>query len=1259
MEFPKSYNYYTLAKDLFLEPHYPRIFGKVLDANTPNELAGVSLELEEGYAFTPEDNAKILSRITKIFQDASLNDCVNSGGNGVGLCIPPLQKVVSASDGSFAFNDLTLLYSQKRTAVIGPSRRLRVKHPGYKQAIRNYAPLDFGKQVNVEIELEKAGQLAGYIRDAETGKGLRAEVRLLSGNSVQSNQNTGYYKIPVPRLPGQPQQLIVEKHGYITDTLTFVAGQLTQTLDVNLYTVKRRLKVVVFVKGSPFIPVKNCHVNILDVKNNQGYPIGYTTDDNGVVELSFDNAGLEPNQVYRIRVGISPIEFPATDRNFETQYYDVEIPVSSKPTHIVSWLPRAACLKGKVYAGVGTESPVYEANVRYLGSQETLTSLSGATGDYQMFNVPVRFYKQTFTASKSQSNYIGDEKQFRILEATNQCINQDFNLTVYDDMDITRLMGFPMEVTKLVATDDGKVLISGNITDLPTNDQFSANPGATLGFREIEIQPGSQTNENGIPIAEPSTLPVSLKSPAFNLKVFNTFSGSLSAPNGLVIDRYNAGSPYGVIKGRVMIPPTEFNISLVGLPDLYLATTTGSGTTKMLIPAFVADPQVTKPASIPSTGFFVCNNEGGEVRYSFPQFTNAAYADPAKSFLNQNQVLLQTTLHTNCDNTSPRNLRINVGNVVITKNEVQLGQNNPITLQLGQWKLTSNDWDLSSNGILLKNATIDAKIKAGIKDLEITYATLKYQKSKADFSNITLLNSIPLHITTANKGLTYVEDGGIMKWKLFAASGEEPQTAYIEQLPGLGNQRVPISLISLLSDGSEPRINIMNASIKLFGVVDFITYAGAKILVYEFADPQYIVIQGKYKPRIQYIDEFAGNMAWEKTSSGHTFKVNSPGTINFIHNNMSFMWDRNSIGFSNDLFTARGTAGEDGKLLPVNVVLLHRSASTIVEIPPNENIFITQDKSKYFEKVVGGMELNKSINKWNNFWFEGEMIGMTGISDNPQKSRIKFVCEGEISAQGQSIKVSKLDDFPGMSFTYDFANSRLKGTLNIHKNLMGMQADGVADCIFDPNGWYLNIGGEIQIPGIGGCNLFGLFGDYSAVPPALAAPFGALTCIPPAFQNKVSGFLLQGSLTKEILPAQGWGVPVPKSDQVLGVNVNADVSLYARTWMSFDPAVNTYGLALMATGDVAGNASIEVFKVSAYAQAQLGVAGVYYSNGNYDITGCGSLSVGASAEFLTPLGWIDWGVDAPDFGLKLKIASTGTDFNLFFGSCTSRGSLCP
>lgn len=1251
-EFPTIY--YTLPKSLYLQPNFPRIFGKVLDSPAPLPMAGVSLSMRETYEFKSQDQAKILYPAYKASQNSALNNCVNSSNSSINQCIPPDIKVISASDGTFTFNDLTLLFSKSSKKVIGPTRQIKTKHPGYKQDIRSYTSIDYGKQVYNNIILTKGAYLSGFIRDAETGQGLKAKIRLMGDNSFESS-NGGYYRIPVLKIPGQPQKLIVERQNYITDTITFVAGQDNQSLDINLYSAKRRLKVKIFLKDHLFNPIYNCWVHVLDVKNNQGYPIGDFSGEDGIVELSFKNAGDNPNQVYRVRVGM----LSYTDRNFETRYFNVKIPVSGNPTLIMCGLPRATCLTGIVYAGEGSESPVHHGTVRYQGYLDTLTSIT-SLGEYRMTNVPVRSFNQYFVASKSQSNFIGDEKRLLLNVASNQCVTQDFHLTVYDDMDITQLMGFPMEVTRLTATDDGKVFINGNITDLPANDQFETHTGKILAFNNIQIKKGSKTNIKGVPIAEPATLPVKLiTSTLDNLKVLNTFDGKLSAPGGLLIDRYKTGSPYGVIKGRVMVPPTEFNTALVSLPHLYLATSTGTGTAKMLVPVFVADPQVKKPVTLPASGFFVCNNQGADIRYSFPHFQDAAYADPAKSFLNKDKVSLQTTLHTNCDNTIPKNLKLNMGMVEITKSGPSIPQSNTITLQLDKWKLTSNDWEISTSGIWLKNANIQAKVPAGIKDLEITYSTLKFQNATANFDNINLLGNIPLKVTTPHKGLIYIESGGKMQWQLYAAGEGGSQAAHIEQLPGLGNQKIPISLVTMLSDGSDPKILVKKTNIKLFEIVDFETYDGTVINIYELSSPPWIQVQGKYKPGIQYINEFAGNMVWEKKSQGYEFLVNNPGSLNFIHNNMLFEWIKSSINISNDLFTVKGTTHEQGKLMPVNINLFHQNASTRIEIPANEKIYITQDKSKFFDKVVGGMELNKATNTWNNFWFEGEMMGMKGISDNPQKSRVKFVCNGEIAAVGQSIKVSKLDDFPGMSFTYDFTNSRLIGSIDINKNLMGMQANGIANCVFDPNGWYLNIIGNIDITGIGGCDLFGLFGDYKAVPPALGAPFGALKCIPTEFQNKVSGFLLQGGITKQLIPSIEWGVTIPVIEEFVGVQVNADLSINARTWMSFDPTVNTYGFSLLAEGAISGGASGGVFRLSTYAGAQLGISGVYYSNGNYNITGCGSMKAGVEAEVYTPppIGWIGVDIPSPEIGLTMKISSSGKGFSLILGSCGD--NLCP
>jgi len=184
-----------------------------------------------------------------------------------------------------------------------------------------------------------------------------------------------------------------------------------------------------------------------------------------------------------------------------------------------------------------------------------------------------------------------------------------------------------------------------------------------------------------------------------------------------------------------------------------------------------------------------------------------------------------------------------------------------------------------------------------------------------------------------------------------------------------------------------------------------------------------------------------------------------------------------------------------------------------------------------------------------------------------------------------------------------------------------------------------------------------LFGDYGALSPALSAPVGALKCIPAEFRGKVSGFLLQGVITKQLIPSIEWGVTLPLIDQFVGVQVYADLSMYARTWMSFDPQVNTYGISLLADGNIGGGVSGGLYALKVHANAQMGISGLYYSNGSYNVTGCGSVNAGVSAEVFYGLGWTGVDITSPDIGLKMKISDNGCDFSLMLGSCGE--NLCP
>jgi hypothetical protein len=105
--------------------------------------------------------------------------------------------------------------------------------------------------------------------------------------------------------------------------------------------------------------------------------------------------------------------------------------------------------------------------------------------------------------------------------------------------------------------------------------------------------------------------------------------------------------------------------------------------------------------------------------------------------------------------------------------------------------------------------------------------------------------------------------------------------------------------------------------------------------------------------------------------------------------------------------------------------------------------------------------------------------------------------------------------------------------------------------------------------------------------------------------------------------------------------------------------VNTYGIALLAEGNISGDLSGGIYSVNTHANAQLGISGTYYSNGNYNVTGCGSVSAGVKAEVWLPepVGWTGVDLTSPDIGLKMSIGNTGTDFNLLLGKCGD--NLCP
>ncbi|MBM3403996.1 MAG: hypothetical protein FJY10_03800, partial [Bacteroidetes bacterium] len=1024
-----TYIYPALEKMLIMEAEMPKVTGQVLDLKEAKPVAGTKVTLAEFYKFKLEDF--IWPLYSPFYgEDENTLKTKFSACPYTTTCYHHLNKYYfTGSDGKFYFEHRPILMNLPNKMLLGPERTVWAYCPGYNSQhvkVKNGAPLSFGEQVYMTFQLPSGAKIKGRVIDGETNQGIQAYFRFSNDTQGGSTNSSGYFSnYPAKYLPSQEQLLIVEAEGYLTDTIKAkVWWPDTDLGNISLYTKKRRLDVLV-VESQTNKRIVGAKVEILEVtgtciKTQGNYkmyypcPLNATTNVQGAAEFAFENAGDDNNVAYTVRVTV-PDNF---SNNYEGVTISTKIPYSQSPKFIVAYLRPAACMKGKVYAGITDSALVAGALVKMdvtgsfygfvfdIGDLQTKTD---ATGNYILRNVPVRNYSQTIRAVKSQSQYIGDSIVYTINKASNQCIEHDFHLKVYNDMDITNLMGFPIYVTNLKpGINEKTALINGSFTDIPGNEQFAA-PGQELKFHKIAIHPALLKNEKGIPVAEPDNLPVKTEDNQLPMKIYTAYYGFLKDNKiGIYLDKMTQNSLYGVIKGKVSVSSTSFNTTGFSLPDLGLALNSGSNPDKLMIPAFNADKTVSKPSNVP-LGFYVCDLQGNSLRFGFAGFTgNAAEVDLEKSFLKADQLILNTILHTNISGIIPSDLKIKLGDVIIKTNEpFLLNGNSPVTLKLGEWPVLCNDWKLNNTGLKLNKSIIQTGVDVQCDNIKITSSALMTDQVVVHLDKVKLLGIKDLIISAPNKGLNYVNYNGQMHWQIYAtASSQQPIAGYMDNIPGLAPaDQIQFTLIRLV-DNNERTFTVRPSTFKLFNLIDFTPNAGTNMNVYS----DWFKIRGYFKLGYPSVDGINGNIAYSKEGNTLKFNLDNMDKISFWHKKL--LTHLNAISLSYQLFIAKGTSEEENQLLPVHETLRHTPTGVKIDIDPGEKISISSDNSRYFDQVVGGMKVVN--NAWETYWFEGEMIGAKGISENHQ--RLKFFVDGAITASDQTIKVSEMEDFPGMSW---------------------------------------------------------------------------------------------------------------------------------------------------------------------------------------------------------------------------------------------------
>ena len=416
--------------------------------------------------------------------------------------------------------------------------------------------------------------------------------------------------------------------------------------------------------------------------------------------------------------------------------------------------------------------------------------------------------------------------------------------------------------------------------------------------------------------------------------------------------------------------------------------------------------------------------------------------------------------------------------------------------------------------------------------------------------------------------------------------------------------QIKFSSVRLFSDGTQAFI-IKPEKVTVNHMLGFIPFDGGMTVF-----SNWFKIRGEYNlgfPNGDTQKDYmaVGNCRYDLQGNSLSYSLDNLDIVKFTHKNLVCRYP--VTVFTDQLFIAHGTVEEPSQLNPVKTTLTKTPSMTKIEIDTGVTIPFSGDNSRFFKKVIGDMKVTPQYT-WSTFWFEGELVGLKAISDQPQ--RMKFLVDGTIEATDQKITVSEIGGFPGMKWTYDLANSRMTGSCNFDQNLGGMSVNGLATCVMDGSGWYFQVGGQMTIPGLGGGNLFGLFGDYGGVPPTISTGYGSFKCIPSDFQTHISGFLLSAGIKKPVVD------PISISAVLVTVNAGVDVSLNARTWMSFGGDGTTFGIGALAEGTAyfGGTCEATCTSLTVGADLQFGIGGTYSTNGTFSVDGCSSIGLTLKGE---------------------------------------------
>lgn len=1102
------------------------------------------------------------------------------------------QATLTDSAGRFAFQALGLSYDESGV-VKGPVRGLKVTAAGFRDTSLAVPPggipLKLGQRVHYpKLRLFPDAFVKGRVTD-ESGEGANAKVTIGNGTALTATSKVmlipGFKWAPAGfsgHAPsGKDQRVVIdpENKAFFAETAFVAIGKGVQ--DLGTFKVYRREhRIRVKVTNWPVLGVKSplagAHVTVAGVGS-------MLSNDAGIAEFRFKSS----TDSFAITVA-SPdgADYVARTKN-------VKAPLSKTWVEVPFPLAAGVHVAGHVYAG---KTPVEGARV-YLADagSPSVQAFTDAAGAYLIRGVP-KLSSARLRAVKSKSNYVGDSA----VVSTNAHVDGlDFHLTVYEDMDITGLLGFPIEVTDIKPTSDGAQL-SGTFINLPANSQFGPQDSlATIGFGDVAIVPGTEKNAQGVPRTRPKSLPVKTTANQLGLKVYEKLVGQLEdKTTGLVVDEV-AGS--GAVKGGVVVTAASFTDPNLSFDEDGFALTDPAG--GKLLPAVNAAGSVPfpDPAGLPARSKGV-----GPIDYKLYGFT--CEAETAGSRLAASGLSLNTTLHTHLQHITPSDIKLKLGIVRVENGMVQpLVGESPLTFPLEKWQIVADSWSLTTAGLVLNKGKVKTtSVDVPFTGMQVKDSTLAY--GSYDLKNLSIASVIPLTVLGKT---SFGWDPGKKHWSLSVTPDTGTTAAYFSGMPGMGSgDKVRIDNFYLLSSG-EDGFTPMPKPITLYKVATF-----TPSMLTAYAD--YVHIPGVIDVHVPLAKAQSAAIDYSKPGGALKFGLQS-FTLGFAAKGvqLDFLGDpAHPQTLDERGFIARGRVYEPDKW-GLEVTLFRTVESTAIWVVPKESLDVDAAGKRKLRNVVGHMRVASGA--WENFTFSGDLVGADGAT-----SYLTFVVKGEVLADDQSVSVKNLPTpFGGLALTYDFEHHRLIGQLHF-KQVMegGAWAEGDAEAVVDGDGWYFLSGGSFYLPqqSVEGqaALLFGSYPMTAAIKSTFAKysfVYDEYGSLPVTFPTEVKGFYFEGE----------GAVPVPVIPQgefnfglvagVLKVQAGGDVRFGMQfskgTTFSVGQSVFIIAKAGLGAGFVGVCAGLSAqVKVVTSWDGQYSTSGAWFVDGDGHVTLSGSTYLG-------------------------------------------------